>query len=120
MEHRWGNRLRVNLLVQLRLGSETTLTARLVNVSVSGALIHCRWLRQSFGELDLIIGDEVLRAWVARRIGHTVGVEWSDFAPAAIINLLAQSREDGGRSHAPLIPTVPAVVAARPARALTI
>lgn len=96
MEHRWGIRHPLELSVRLE-GLPNLLTfARLRNVSSSGAYIETRaapaldsriWvelgLRSGSGE-----GRRRILAYVVRRDERGIGLEWSEFAPRAVLALM--------------------------------
>jgi hypothetical protein len=117
MEHRWGERFRVNLTVTVRDSKGWTAVARMRDVSISGAFLECRhafdsasWVTVNFGH-----GSSALPAegYIARLTREGLGIEWAEFAPSAVTELLrsrvalqrhrpgATPRRRGGRPGVP-------------------
>jgi hypothetical protein len=96
MEHRWGERFPVELVVRLHSASTTILNSRLTNASVSGALIHTDIRLPVFShvvvEFDVArrsgVSGQRVPAYVARHAADGLGLEWQEFAPRPIVNLL--------------------------------
>jgi hypothetical protein len=121
MEHRWGERFPVALAVRLsyvappallgipsavlRLhsGATTILESRLTNASVSGALLNTDVRLPVF--CHVVLEFEVARrsgvtrqrvpAYVVRHAPDGLGVEWQEFAPRPIVNLLERTLRGG-------------------------
>jgi len=94
-EHRWGERIRVNLPVVVLVDGRTGVGGQVNNLSLSGALLqsdHDLPLYALIGvQIDLPsqAGDScVVRARVSRKPAHGVGIEWCEFAPAVVKELL--------------------------------
>jgi len=101
VEHRWGQRVVSQAAVRLKGHSCGCAWGRLLDVSISGALIE--------SGLDLPLGARItvetlgsdrtftspcdVRASVVRTGPGVMAVEWLDFAPAPMVALLAE------RSH---------------------
>lgn len=90
-EHRWGERVRVNLPVDVLENGHAAAGGHLENVSLSGALLtssHDLRLYALIGvriELPSPSADScVVQAWVSRKPAHGVGIEWCEFAPAVV------------------------------------
>lgn len=93
MEHRCGRRVRIGRIVRVADIGGWTATARLRDLSVSGAFLECSkppysvtWLRvelQNRPRPESITGD------VIRRAPDGIAVEWREFAPLAVKELLA-------------------------------
>ena len=94
-EHRWGERVRVDLPVDVVEEGHAPVPGYLKNLSLSGALL------KSSHELHLhtLIGvrialpspaseSRLVEARVSRRPAHGVGIEWCEFAPAIVKDLL--------------------------------
>lgn len=104
VEHRWGQRVELEMPLRLILGSFEPVTAQLCNLSVSGALVQTAqplplWARLDV-ELDLPRQSrrlERVAAHVTRRTKDGVGIAWSELAPHMVRVLLngAQSRTAG-------------------------
>ena len=98
MEHRWGQRLTVSFPARIAVSAFNVREGRLKDLSVSGAFIE--------GELDLrplshikvaIMAPQwqkhdvhTIHAYVARKYRNGVGVEWCEFAPPIVSDLLQQ------------------------------
>jgi hypothetical protein len=72
MEQRWGERLLVNVPVRVSAHAFSSRDGRLTDLSVSGAHL----------EADIVYG------YVARKYRDGFGIEWCEFAPAAVEELL--------------------------------
>lgn len=92
-EHRWGNRVRVNLTVDVLENGRAAAPGCLKNLSLSGALLSSSQDLQ----LNALIGVRipspsadscVVEARVSRKPGHDIGIEWCDFAPRVVKDLL--------------------------------
>jgi hypothetical protein len=97
-EHRWGERIRVNLPVDVVLDGNAAMPGTVKNLSLSGALLN------STADLPLhaLIAVRievappsqdmyVIKARVCRKPGHAIGIEWCEFAPPAVKDLLRSS-----------------------------
>ena len=94
-EHRWGERVRVDLAVEVFEEGRPVVGGCLKNLSLSGALLKsCQELR-----LNALIGVRIeilapdadshgILARVARKPNHGIGLEWCEFAPAVVKDLL--------------------------------
>jgi hypothetical protein len=96
MEHRWGQRFVVDMPVRLATRPYTVCIGRVKDLSMSGAHIQtaldlrilCRV------QVDLVLPSRpsrttpVLSAYVARRHRDGIGVEWCEFGPQAVVELL--------------------------------
>lgn len=97
MEHRWGRRVGLNMPVLLLTESHTPVLGRIENVSVSGAFIRvaAREPLPSYLQVEVIVPDkpshvaERVPAFVTRRNGDGVGIEWRDLAPLPVRILVA-------------------------------
>jgi hypothetical protein len=92
MEHRWGERFRVNLTVTVRDSKGWTAVARIRDVSISGAFLECRhafdsasWITVNFGHGG---SANPVEGYIARLTREGIGVEWAEFAPTAVTDLL--------------------------------
>ena len=96
MEHRWGERFPVELIVRLHSGSTTILESRLVNTSVSGALVNTDLRLPLFShlvvEFDVArrsgVAGQRVPAYVVRHARNGLGLEWQELAPRPIVDLL--------------------------------
>lgn len=106
MEHRWGERVAVRRTVELACGSAAPVSGSLENVSVSGAFVRTEGCKPARGPVEVILGrpdyaagrgrDVRLAAYVVRETAAGVGIEWSEFAPRAIRELMIRDRRGGG------------------------
>jgi hypothetical protein len=94
MEHRWGERVRVNLPVYVSAGAYTGFDGCMKNLSLSGALMNSDWdLRlHSLIEVHIQLPPsprvDIIKAQVSRKLKEGVGIEWCEFAPTIIKDLL--------------------------------
>jgi len=95
LEHRWGERFPLDLPVQLAVNTVSGIDARLKNLSLSGALIAADFALRIHTVIEIKVPmplstqpTTVVKAYVIRKINDEVGVEWRDFAPHAIKELL--------------------------------
>lgn len=109
MEHRWGERVSVRQTVELTCGSSPAVTGSLENVSSSGAFVRTDGQGPPRGPVDVILrnGDarrrhcERIPAYVVRETARGVGIEWCEFAPSAVRELMIRSeRREGARARA--------------------
>jgi hypothetical protein len=103
MEHRWGQRVATSLAVRLRGGVNGCAPGRLLNVSVSGALIATTLDLPPAARITVQAtlnqgGTEslcALRATVVRAAAGVIAVEWLELAPLPAVELLAAARQPG-------------------------
>jgi hypothetical protein len=95
LEHRWGERFRLDLPVQLSVNTVSGIDARLKNLSLSGALIEADFALRIHTaieiKLPMLLSEQpatVVKAYVIRKSDEEVGIEWRDFAPHAVKELL--------------------------------
>jgi hypothetical protein len=94
MEHRWGERIRVNLPVYVSAGAIAGFDGCMKNLSLSGALMKSDWdLRlHSLIEVHITLPPsprvDIVKAQVSRKLKEGVGIEWCEFAPTIIKDLL--------------------------------
>ena len=99
MEHRWGQRIRVDIPVRLEAPPLLIGSARILNLSVSGAWIRCEFEQHSAAEIEVVFelqaasGEHSHRipAFVARSRAEGIGVEWRELAPPLISVLLSEA-----------------------------
>jgi len=94
-EHRWGERVRVNIPVLVLTDALTAMDGCLKNLSLSGALVQsdCDFQRHTLIDVRIdspppTVRVSVVRAYVSRRLTHGIGIEWCDFAPPVVKALL--------------------------------
>jgi len=103
MEHRWGERVPVRETVELACGSSPPLAGVLENVSSSGAFVRTEGPRPPRGPVEVILQDGRfgrrhsvrLPAYVVRESAIGVGIEWCEFAPRVIRELISRDRRAG-------------------------
>lgn len=106
MEHRWGERFGVDILVRLGTKPYAVRTGRLTDLSMSGGHIKISLDLRLLSRVQVALvlpgrfshATPLIGAYVARRHREGVGVEWCDFAPPAVVDLL-RSPAIHRRSH---------------------
>jgi PilZ domain len=96
MEHRWGERVQVDLPVRVMAHRYSVRDGRLADLSVSGALVEADFEARVLSRIQVAIvlplwpkhQAPIVEAYVARIHKHKFGIEWCEFAPAAIGELL--------------------------------
>jgi hypothetical protein len=96
MEHRWGARVRVDIPVRVTAQPFTVRFGRLSNISVSGAFIRAELEVRVLTRIEVSIElprrakheAPLIQAYVARKLRDGIGIEWCQFAPQAITELL--------------------------------
>jgi hypothetical protein len=96
MEHRWGQRVAVDVPIRLSAGPFSGRSARLTNVSVSGGCIKSSFDLRLLSRIELAIelprrftpATSPLVAYVTRKLKSGAGIEWCEFAPPAISELI--------------------------------
>jgi hypothetical protein len=124
MEHRWGERIVVDIPVQVSVPPLVIGTGRIINISISGAWISGRFdlppLARAFIVFDFSVGGvrEALpiACFVARVRAEGMGVEWRELAPQIVSDLmLFATGTNQAREHALLTPAVAVPEADAPA-----
>ena len=109
MEHRWGERVLVHQTVELTSGSLPAVAGSLENVSSSGAFVRTQVRGPPRGPVEVILrnADSSRRhsaripAYVVRETDSGVGIEWCEFAPRAVRELMIRDRrQDATRARA--------------------
>jgi hypothetical protein len=96
-ESRWGDRVNVNIPVQLWADTVAGADACMSNLSLSGALVkaHVDLGLHSMIEVNIKMPTaqraEALTAYVSRKVAQGVGIEWCEFAPTVVKDLLRSS-----------------------------
>ena len=101
MEHRWGERIRVDIPVQVSVPPLMIGTGRLLNVSISGAWISGRFdlppLARAFVIFDLPFCGQhesvPIACYVARVRAEGIAVEWRELAPQIVSDLILFASE---------------------------
>jgi hypothetical protein len=102
MEHRWGERVFVHVTVELSSGALPPVAGLLQNVSSSGAFVRTEGCRPPRGPVEVLLIRENgerrsstrLPAYVVRESETGVGIEWCEFAPRVVRELLIRDRRD--------------------------
>jgi hypothetical protein len=94
-EHRWGARIRVCIPVHVASPSVTGIDGRIKNLSLSGALMKTDFDLPLNSRIEVSLklppplkGDATIEGHVTRKRNEDVGVEWCQFAPSAVKDLL--------------------------------
>ena len=92
---RWSRRIAVDIPVQVAADGSPTIHGHLKNLSLSGALLttdHAlrlhAYIEISIKALEKGRGAVRVMARVTRNLKDGVGVEWCEFAPSAVTDLL--------------------------------
>jgi hypothetical protein len=96
MEHRWGERVQVDFPVRVMAHRYLVRDGRLADLSVSGALVEAEFEARVLCRIQVAIvlplwpkhQSPIVEAYVARIHKRKFGIEWCEFAPAAIGELL--------------------------------
>ena len=91
MEHRWGERIRMNMPVQVSADQVAGIRGRMRNLSLSGALLRvdAKLRLNALIEVSVELPQPsqlpvILLAHVSRKREEDVGIEWCEFAPESI------------------------------------
>jgi hypothetical protein len=103
MEHRWGERVALRLTVELSSGSLPPIAGSLENVSSSGAFVRTGEPRPARGPVEVTLRESDcdhnngmrLPAYVVRETETGVGIEWCEFAPHVVCELMTRDRRTG-------------------------
>lgn len=94
-EHRWGERVRVHLPVDVLEDGHDSMPGYLKNLSLSGALLKSSqdlhlhaWIGVRIALPSQTSESCLVEARVSRKPAHGVGIEWCEFAPAIVKDLL--------------------------------
>jgi PilZ domain len=88
MEHRWGERFPVRAAVRLHC-AKWDAAGYLKDASLSGAFVHTRLLVAPWTQVELeLLGIRIV-AYVVRVAPDGLGIEWTEFAPRVIRELLS-------------------------------
>ena len=94
-EHRWGERFRVNIPVRVSAAALARVDCCMKNLSLSGAFMtsDCDLRLHTLIEVRIELEPpsprvSVVKAHVSRKLKEGVGIEWCDFAPTIVKDLL--------------------------------
>jgi hypothetical protein len=95
MEHRWGERIRMNLPVQVSADEVAGIRGCIRNLSLSGALLRMNSDLRLHALIEVSVElpqpsqpPALLFALVSRKRAGDVGIEWCEFAPTLVKDLL--------------------------------
>jgi hypothetical protein len=95
LEHRWGERLPVTIPVQIAVQPLHGIDGCIDNLSLSGALLKADADLRLHSLVEVTIHlpppsrrSQTVLAHVARKLDDQVGLEWHEFAPQVIRELL--------------------------------
>ena len=95
MEHRWGERILIDIPVQLSVDEVAVIRGRITNLSLSGALLRCEANLSLNALVEVSVEllqpspiTAVILAHVSRKRREDVGIEWCEFAPMVVKTLL--------------------------------
>ena len=95
LEHRWGERVRVNIPVRVSAATLESVDCCMKNLSLSGALVKAGVDLPLHALVEVTIKlpapspyAEAILAQVSRKLEDTVAVEWCEFAPSVVKDLL--------------------------------
>lgn len=104
MEHRWGERVALHQTVELSWSASPPVAGSLENVSSSGAFVRTAGHRPPRGPVDVTFYAQAARleAYVVRQTDIGVGIEWCEFAPSPVCELISRGkRRLAARARAP-------------------
>jgi hypothetical protein len=93
-ESRWGDRVKVNIPVHLSADALAGADGCMRNLSLSGALVKANIDLGLHSLIEVSIKmpspqrAEAITAYVSRRLKEGVGIEWCEFAPIVVKDLL--------------------------------
>jgi hypothetical protein len=98
MEHRWGERVAVQTPVELFFGSSAAVQGLLENVSSSGGFIRIEGTAPPRGPVQVRLTALAtsrrrtarIAGYIVRETADGVGVEWRQFAPAPVRELMSR------------------------------
>jgi hypothetical protein len=96
MEHRWGERLLVNFPVHISAHAFSQRDGRLTDLSVSGAHLAAELAVRALARIEIMVllpqrskhHATAIPAYIARKYRDGFGIEWCQFAPAPVSELL--------------------------------
>jgi hypothetical protein len=96
MEHRWGQRIAVDFPIRWGIQPFLPRRGRLTNLSLSGGFLHTAVALRVLAQIQIVIDFSlrprhdapVIAAYVTRLNEEGFGIEWCEFAPRTIIEIL--------------------------------
>lgn len=113
MEHRWGARFTVDLAVRVAGRPYNVRMGRLVDLSASGAFINVAADLRLLSRVQVAITalpqrlahpTPMIAAFIARSSKDGVGVEWCEYAPKPVLELLRYVAAHRLERHRPAMP----------------
>lgn len=102
MEHRWGHRTLIDQPVRIAAAAHSSCTARLRNISASGAFLSTHQTAAFRGRVQVQFplpsdgsSEYRVEALVARKAPDGIGVEWIVFSPPCISHIIQAYSRDG-------------------------
>ena len=105
MEHRWGRRIAVEIPIRIGAMLFSTKRALITNLSLSGAFIKTHVDLRVLSHLQVVLDipgrprrEAVsVMGYVARKAEDGIGVEWVDFAPSVVAEIIRAAAPDQAR-----------------------
>ncbi len=88
MEHRWGERMGIDVPVLLRFPTGGVGTGTVIDASFSGAFIRTNVMQPLMAQIEIMVDGHPLAARVVRNAAEGSGVEWCSWPPQIICALL--------------------------------
>ena len=95
MEHRWGERIQMDVPVHVSADEVAGIVGCMKNLSLSGALLRIDANLRLNALIEVSVelpqpshSPTILLAHVSRKGKEDVGIEWCEFAPIVVKNLL--------------------------------
>jgi hypothetical protein len=125
MEHRWGERSKLNIPVQVDCASRGVVLAVMRDASASGGFLCTAAQLPLLASVRVLLGTAAMAghppgidALVVRRAPDGFGLEWLELAPPEVLAVLSAAHAAAPiQPSAPEPPAQPIVVAPRPAPA---
>lgn len=95
LEHRWGVRSRLDIPVRIDCSSGVLVLGVMRDASVSGAFVSTAVPLPAMTVVKLVPvstrceARDAVEAFIVRRTAEGAGLEWCDFAPVSILELIA-------------------------------
>jgi len=111
MEHRWGQRIVVDMPVQMTASdAPRSRSAQLINLSMTGAFLKGEFMPRRLSRVQIFFGavrdaqGEAMgiAAYVTRNHRYGIGVEWSELGSSAVIDMLRAAGKGQDSRHVPM------------------
>ena len=87
MEHRWGERMPARATVRVHC-AKWDAAGQIRDASLSGAFVHTRLQVAAWTHVEVELSGARIAAFVVRVATDGLGIEWSEFAPRPVRDLL--------------------------------